>query len=342
MRPVGKTAIAIACAVVSMWAAGAQAAGDPLTRARQELDALQYDKARASLDEALKQGTNGPRDMAEIYRLSGQVAAALGDAAGAEDDFKMLLELAPDAQLPAGMSPKITEPFDAARAFAKQHAPLAITHTESGGAAPTITLVVANDALGLVAGARAIVSADGGPARSLEARGGSEILIPLPAGHRLEVTLAAIDSRGNRLVEIGVDEPIVIGGPTEIVKPVHRAGGGGHARPIYARWWLWGGVALAVGGGATYFGLDALDAQKTLDDLNRNSAMHDFSEAKKVEDRGRQSALLANVGFGVAGGFAVLSVILLVTDHHGHGGEQHTIVTPTADGGAALLLVGSF
>src|SRR5437870_5819451 len=97
--------------------ARAFAEGNPyLGRAKEYLEELKYDKANEALDQALKFGANGPAELVQIYRMWGEVAAALGDAADAEKYFTRLLSLEPSAALPEGVSPKISAPFDAARA----------------------------------------------------------------------------------------------------------------------------------------------------------------------------------------------------------------------------------
>lgn len=308
-----------------------------LARARKELDGLQYDKARASLDEALALGTSDPTQVAEIHLLAGQVAGALDDAASAEDHFKRLLVLRPGSTLPSGMSPKITAPFDAARAWLSSHEPLAVD-IEAG--AETVTVVIESDPLGMIAEARVAVEV-GGQTSVLKGRSNTKrITIALPEGE-LTVRPAVVDAYGNHLVELPAQQLTVGVIPLDPPRPARAVGG----RPLYAKWWLWGGVAVAFAGGGTYFGLDALDAQDELLALNGDSQNHDFSEARAVQDRGERSALLANVGFGLAGAAAVAATVLLVTDRRSGPApieQRGAAITPLEDGGAALVVFGSF
>jgi hypothetical protein len=336
----GAMRLGFVVAVLLAWSAtawGGRHEAGPLARARKELDALQYDKARASLDEALRAGDNGPAELAEIYLLAGQVAGALDDAAAAEDHFKRLLVLQPGAKLPAGMSPKITAPFDAARGWLDEHAALA---ADLDTRADALIFVIQSDPLAMIAEARVAVTVGGDEQPALSGRGNAkQITITLPEG---ELTLRAslVDANGNRLIDfpereltVGVVTPI--SGPPVTDKP--RA-----ERPLYAKWWLWGGVAVAFAGGGTYFGLDALSAQDELDKLNADSMNHDFSEAQVVQERGERSALLANIGFGLAGAAAVVAAVLLVTDHRGGPArieKSGAAITPTTDGGGATVVV---
>src|SRR3990170_4417016 len=138
-----------------------------LARARAQLDASDSLAARASLAAALAAGRSGPAEVAEIYRLSGQVAGALGQPAAAEDFFRRLLALAPRATLPPGTSPKMARPFAAARAWAKDHEPLRVK-VETAAAPPALTLVVLSDPHGIVASARATVRVAGRPEATVE------------------------------------------------------------------------------------------------------------------------------------------------------------------------------
>ncbi|MCP6280625.1 hypothetical protein NL459_28785, partial [Klebsiella pneumoniae] len=69
------------------------------------------------LVEALKQGGNRPEELVEIYRLSGATAAVLGPPELAEQYYRRMLALAPDAVLPPDASPRLREPFVAAQAY---------------------------------------------------------------------------------------------------------------------------------------------------------------------------------------------------------------------------------
>ena len=136
-------------------------ADDPLAQARQAVAESDYASARPELAAALEAGGHGPEDMAEIYRLSGIVAAALGDAKAATDAFTHLLVLSPAAQLPAGTSPKIKRPFEAASRFLKAHAPIEVK-LDTVSTPPTITLVVVSDPLDMIARAHVAFTIDGG------------------------------------------------------------------------------------------------------------------------------------------------------------------------------------
>lgn len=341
-------ALAVAVSLV-LGALGAPAQAGPLDDAKIAVEASDYLKARAALTEALASGAHGREDLAELHRLSGIVAGALGDPKAATAAFQRALALSPKVALAPGTSPKIVRPFTAAQKLAKQSAQLEI-RSETASEPPSVTVVVVADPLTMIARVRVTVVADGKPEQTFERPGAETTTVELPAGARLDVQIAALDEHGNRLAELGSREvPIVILGkalpppPKEVVQtPVQRPPPSPPrgARPLYLKWWLWGGAAVAFGAGAAYFGIDAVLAKGELDDLNRNSVGHSFDEAKDVEARARRSVLLTNIGWGAAGVLAAGATILYLTEPRGRG-ERRATIAPV-NGGGAIVLGGRF
>lgn len=327
----------------------ARAHAEPtLDGAKAAVDASDYLTARGQLDDLIAKGGNGPEDMAEIYRLSGIVAGALGEAKAATAAFQKCLALAPKSTLPPGTSPKISRPFAEAQAFFKTHEPLKIK-AETVSSPPSVTLTVASDPLDMIARARVVATVDKGAPKTIEKPAASELSIALPPGARIDLRVIALDEKGNRLAEVGsVDVPLVIvgGGPAVVSTgtpppPKKKAAPAAprSPRPLYLKWWLWGGVAVAFAGGATYFGFEARAAKLELDDLNAHSVNHDFDEAKDVESRGKRDALLTNIGFGAAGAFAVAATILFLTEPSATEHQRTTTITPVPiTGGGAVVL----
>lgn len=338
-------AFVIAVLLVSL---ASRAHADPtLDSAKAAVDDSDYLTARTQLGQLIDRGGNSPEDMAEIYRLTGIVAGALGDAKLATAAFQKCLALAPKATLPPGTSPKITRPFAEAQAFWKTHEPLKIK-AETSAEPPAVTLDVVSDPLDMIARARVVASVDKGAPTTIEKPAAAELTISLPPGARIDLRVIALDEKGNRLAEVGsVDVPIVIVGsravavrpakpppPKKIVDAAPRS-----PRPVYLKWWLWGGVAVAFAGGATYFGWQAREAKLELDDLNAHSVNHGFDEAKDVERRGKRDALLTNIGFGAAGAFAVAATILFLTEPRAREEQRTTTITPVPlTGGGAVVL----
>jgi hypothetical protein len=216
-----------------------------------------------------------------------------------------------------------------------------------------VTVIVADDPLSMIARVRVTVIVDGKPEQTFDRPASERTTIELPLGRRLDVRVAAVDEHGNRLAELGSREvPIVILGkglpeppPRPIVAAPPRPDRAPAPerprapRPLYLKWWLWGGAAVAFGGAATYFGIDALVARRDLEQLNRDSVNHNFDEAKALESRARRGLLFANIGYGAAAAFAVTGAILYLTEprtSRGRG-EQRVGVAPIAGGGAIVF-----
>jgi hypothetical protein len=339
--------VALAC-----WAA--TAAADPLDTARSQVAASDYLNARGSLDAAFATGTNNPEQVAEIYRLRGIVNGALGDAKAAQDAFQRCLALSPKAELPPGTSPKMARPFAAALDYFKKRQPLQIKQ-ETASNPPSVTVTIASDPLAMIAKVEVSVKVDGAAEQKLEGTGTDKVTITLPTGSRLDLRIAAVDDKGNHLAELGsADVPIVIIGPARIGKPDElvtkplepkRPPKPVHERPLYWKWWLWGGGAVVFAGAATYFGIDGLLAKGDLEDLNADSPNHSFDEAKDLESRARRGFLVANIGYGVAGALAITSVILFLTEPDAPAKEsrdQKRVTAIPLTGGGAIIFGGHF
>ena len=318
--------------------------------------------ARNDLVAALNAGSADPDQLAEIYKLSGIVEAALGNAPASTAAFAKWLALDPHAELPAGTSPKIMRPFEAA---AKKKPGKLELKPETSADPPHLALVIESDPLKLVARARVFVSVDGKPEKKLEAASRKgKLELDLPKGKRLDVRVEALDEHGNTVALVGSrDVPIVITGAEAAPeasglrpqasgpeKPVATSvdastkieahGDEVHERSIALEWWLWGGVAVAFAGGATYFGLQARSDADELRKLNADSQNHQFSEAQAVQSRADRDAMLFNVGMVGAGVLAIGAGILYVTEPKARA-ETHVTAVPTP-GGAAVVLGGAF
>ena len=200
-----------------------------------------------------------------------------------------------------------------------------------------------------------LVSADGGAEQQREAPATDRAVVELPAGHRLDLRVIALDSYGNHVRELGTrDVPIVITGadrglkskgdnhhddPAGTQRVVHDEAPA-HPRPLWAKWLLWGGVAIAFEAGATYFGLQARDAASQLRQLEAQSQLHTFTEAQDVESRGKRDALLFNIGSITGGVLAAGAVVLYLTEPRVVR-ETRVSAVPTR-GGGAVFVGGSF
>jgi len=320
------------------------------------IDASDYMKARSQLTELVGKGTSGPAELAEIHRLYGIVAGALGEVQVATLSFQLALALNPKITLPVGTSPKIARPFAAAQGYFKTRKPLRIK-TETVAAPPAVTLVIESDPMSMIARARVTFSVDGGAEQIREAKGVERITIDLPEGARIDLRIAALDTMGNRVAEVGsVDVPLVIIGRTKAsdlktdiktvgskldlsspgpVTPPAR-------RPMYLQWWVWGGATVVFAGAGSILGLAALTANNDLSELNATSPSHTFDEAKQLESTARSRVLFANITYGAAAVCGVTAAILYLTRPRASS-ERRTAIVPVAVGrGGVLALEGRF
>jgi hypothetical protein len=338
-----------AVAALAVLALAGSARADDLADARSAVDQSDYFAARAKVDKALTDGTASPDELAELFKLKGIVEAALGNSAAATTAFGKWLALDPKAALPAGTSPKITRPFDAAQQQAAHRQPIKIK-AETTADPASVTVVIESDPFLMIAKARVFVRVDGGAEKTLDGTGKTKIKIDLPPGKRLDLRVQALDDHGNRVAEVGTtDVPLVIVGPAAESPPPHvlvnRAPHARphpeepvHARPLYLKWWLWSGVAVAVGAGGAYFGFAARSESDQLNKLNADSQDHRFDEALAIQSRADRDATLFNVGMGVAGAVAIGAVVLYLTEPHA---EARVAAVPT-QGGATVVLGGHF
>ncbi|HUS68300.1 MAG TPA: tetratricopeptide repeat protein [Kofleriaceae bacterium] len=339
-RRVGLAIAALLCA------AGGSARADKkaLDKAREAMGELRYEDAGKALDKAIKSGTNTPAEMVEIYLIQGEVKASLGDDDAAVEAFKRALVLDAGTELREGLSPKIREPFAAARRAMKGKKSLTIVHRIIKPNPPTIAVVVQDDPLKMLVGARiAYWTEDGGAPRSVAGSGAARIDLTLIAGAKRFV-VAGIDKNGNRLVELGTEsEPLTLdvdsGGTAEPGSDSGSEAGsesgsdsgsesgsdsgsesgsdsGSESASVSAsssdsggsivtRWWLWGGVAVVAGGVGVWAGISARSALSDLDMMRENSQDYEFSQARAVADRAESRARVANIAFAVSAAAAI-------------------------------------
>ncbi|HSD87519.1 MAG TPA: hypothetical protein VLB44_08385 [Kofleriaceae bacterium] len=342
--------VALATVLLAVFAPWARA--DPLADARKAVEGSDYLTAQPALEKALKAGTAGPADLAEIYKLTGIVEGALGNADISQTAFGKWLALDPKGSLPPGTSPKITRPFTAAQKEAQKKGPLQ-AKAETQDNPPAVTLVVENDPMKMIVGARVYFTVDKGKEQTLEAEGKDSIKLELEKGKRLDLRLHGLDEYGNHVVELGSkDVPIVItsSGETkpdividkkdrDLLKTKPPPPPPATPRSWYLQWWLWGSVAVVATATTGYFGYKTKQDIDEIDRLNANSLDYQWHDAQVVESRARSHLLVTNIAAGTAGVFALGAAILFLTrpDTGENVDATKVTVTPTRGGGAIVL-----
>jgi tetratricopeptide (TPR) repeat protein len=300
-------ALALLLAAPSSSAAGEPAdGGDDLARARRALDELDYDVAWLSLERALRAGDHDPDELVEIYELSGRVAAAFGDPDDAYELFQKMLALEPERTLGPRMSPKIARPFERARTYFRRRPSLEVRFEPVPGEPTQVHVVVAADPLEMVAG----VEVDGEPVALV----GDASTVALPRDAHGEVRIVVVDRHGNHLAETGwrarrAAAPVA---PAEAPLDLDARAGELPApgTPIYRRWYVWSGLAVAATGVSLYFGKAAQDDWRELDRVVQNSSNYTFDDALEIERRGRRHEFFSNFGLGSAIVCAAAALVL--------------------------------
>ena len=293
--------------------AAADGGGDLLEQARERIAELDYDGAIPLLEQAEAAGDSDRAGLIEIVRSLAEAHAALGRADAAETAFRRLLALEPAAELPAGSSPKLTAPFTAAREFLGGRS-LSVQCRRERDAA---TLIVRGDPLDMVAGARLLGPSGERHSGVDDVTGHGRIPIPLPPAH-VAAACAALDQHGNELArtELLATAPAAAPDPVAPAPVLTAPAADRPARPIYARWWLWGAAAGVSAGVAAYYGLEVASARDDLDALHAATMEEGhtvtYADALAVEERGRDAARNANIALGVTAALSAVSVGLLI------------------------------
>jgi hypothetical protein len=272
--------------LIAVTATSARADDDPLAEAMRLEAQLQYEPALVIIERAIAQGGNDRERLVTLHLFAGKLAAGLDREPVAIDHFARVLALAPSTTFSKTTSPKITEPFDAARA---RTAPLAVTATFAGDA---VTIAAPTDPLGLVVGI-AVVLVEG--AREREVRDLQRRRIEFPAAAR-PTEVRALDAFGNIVWSKAISQ---------------RSHSGNH-RPVddgVGPWIYPGAFALLAAGGAGVCAWRFNVAQKEWT-RKKNEGGHDFSELQAIEQRSKRWALAANIGFGVAGAAVVVAIVV--------------------------------
>ncbi len=302
------------------------AVADAIARVRGERAALRYRDALAAVDAALALGRASPIQLVELYRTAGELAGGLDEPTSAQRWFARWLALVPAGRLPAGASPKLRAPLDAARAELAGRS-LALTVTDSANG--TVTIAIDGDVIGMVRAVR-IRSTDGSGVTQ-QGLPGAPMTLPSPAAGTALVA-AALDEHDNELLVRPIPPALA----------TRRGGFAAGDLPLYARWhpWAAGAVALTATGGG--FAWRAGVAQDEFDRLRADSITHTFAELETVRRRGERHALVANLAFGAAAATAVVAVVLAVRGGSAPEAARVVIGPTLAPDHAGVALAGWF
>jgi hypothetical protein len=310
------------------------AADKHLAQGRAAVAAANFGDAQALLTAALTSGAYGPSEVADIYRLSGITQASVGDSDKATDAFAHLVALSPDEQLPPGTSPRVLQPFAAARAQLAGRALRAKVNRDGSH----LTVTIAEDPLAMVDGVRVTVSVDGKtPLQIPSVATPPTFVAEVPTEANTQIDAELVDQYGNRLAAL---PPVVVVSAANppapppvagvaVVRPVPVA------QPIYLRWYVYAAPTALALGIATGFGIATQSAISDLNAVLADAPHHTFAQAVALQQRADRDANDANVTFAIAGAFAAATAAVAAYDFLRPRHRERLAAVPTR-GGAAV------
>lgn len=313
----GRLAIALLLAAASP--AFADDSSALLDQAQQAIDDIDYETAKQLATQAIDGGKLDGKTLHRAYRLAGESAAALGDAKTAREHFLRWIVLDPKAELAAGSSPKISQPFADARAEADKLGRFSVDVAVNRQKDKVEIVLSAHDPLAMVAGMRLRL----GDASEVAVQG-TRAVLPVADAAGVAVAIAVVDARGNELSRRTVTGSSSAtgdgrgnggagnGGDTVTPPPTTRRGW-----PTIVRWPVWTGLAVVAAGAGGFFAYQVGQTEDELAALNASSDMHTFDEAESVRERGERQALFTNISFGAAGVFALAAVLAFTLEPDG-------------------------
>ncbi len=222
-----------------------------LSRAKDQYDRLEFDRAAGTLQRAIEHSRNCRWELAEIFRLKGFVEAIDADREQCQRAFEILLALDPEYRLPSDVPPKIKTCFEDARSVPESRRRLAIEHeapTDVQPNAPVSLPVKVTDSLRLVDRVQVYFRREGVRIYTLvSARADDQVSLVIPAlsvppdekGYRMEYFIRAVDRWDGTLDEDGGPQRPL----TFTVAPADTGAGN-----VASSWWFW--TLLALGAAA--------------------------------------------------------------------------------------------
>lgn len=309
-----RTTLVTAAMSIALAAQPVLAEAPAIADARAAMADANFEAAQKILLSAVDAGGHTVDDMRVIYMLLARGAAALGQVEIAQQYYRRWLSIDAAAALPDDASPKLREPFTAAKDYVTAHGQLAARASMRGG---SITVAVVSDPLAMARSARIA----GGATVELDA----DRRASLPGGPQGDRPIEILDEHGNTLV---------------VVTPAASASTDRSARAPEAReskaWIAWGASAGVLLLGSGVLAILAADAWGEANEAIDNSSQRFFTDA----DKPATAAKYLTIGSVTAG---VIGVGLLIPTVIAYRGRSEVIVAPTAsDDGAGVTLFGRF
>ncbi|MCC6333184.1 MAG: tetratricopeptide repeat protein [Myxococcales bacterium] len=261
-------------------------ASKELERARGALKGLAFEEAAQAAARGLEAGDASPLETAELHFLIGQASAVLGRADAAQRAFARALELSPGLELPLGASPKLAEPFQAARTALKG-ARLAIAPSGEvlANGRARVQVHIHGDVELLVDHGVLRFGFDLTPGEvPLTRTDPPEASLPCPAPP-CAYSVSLFDRAGNGLLEAGsATSPLFVGAPAKPVPPsAPPATTSQDARVWYRRPWPWLGAAVASAVATGLFAWQFTSARASVEAITANPGDFTWAQAQAAD-----------------------------------------------------------
>ncbi len=254
IRAIGPCLLGFALVGIDAHAQGSGAECRPnpyLSRAKEEYDRLEFDRASRTLQRAVEHARNCRDDLADVYRLKGFVDAVNGERERCQRAFEILLALNPTYRMGLDVPPKIRSCFENAERVDPERRRLQLSHAPPGEVEPNSPVSIEVDVLDplrLVDQMQVYFRRAGVTVYTpVSVRADDHVSLVIPAlsvpsdpdGYEMEKFVRAIDRWEGVLSEVG-------GARDPLVFRVDKAKG---KKPLYAKWWFWTTIGVVVGGG---------------------------------------------------------------------------------------------
>ncbi len=308
-----------------------------IAKAEQALLDLDFDNARNEIKRALRSGENTPKQLERIYSLFAIIEASFGKVKLAVVFFRRALAINPSFQLPEGLSPKITKPFNTAKVETNSRSLQLTTCSPSAKNSVHISI---SDTNSLVKRIEAIiVDEDGNKCRRI-ARHKKDITFGFKKQTVRDVSIRFLDKYGNTVIDackLNID-PV----EDKLEKSFQPDSNARPSPSWIGNWKTWGIASVGLSLAGAYW---SERRNETKQELNRHiakSEMYDFTSAKEIEKRGVFETQMTNAFLGMAAASVLVTGYLWFSQPPDKKPEGSTVSARLVSKGAIVVYSSSF
>lgn len=232
---------------------------DHLVAAEKLYGELDFSGAARAAEAALAGGGLSKEQVVRSYRLLAIARSALDDASGARAAFVTLLGVEPAFVVDANLGPRVTSPFEEAKAFwaTQQGRPTLAASASAKPGGPGVIRISVRNPLGFFKDVRAGHRLRGTQAFTMTSVPPGDTSIPIEATQKaamLEYFVVGLDAQNNVLAASGTEaspQTLFIDAPPPPKPPALPPRRAPEQRnSVFASGWFWGVVGVVVLGGA--------------------------------------------------------------------------------------------